>query len=192
MNCRYEITINGVRAELESILDLSKYYYINGGTLSTQRIFSSVQDVINTLNVIAGRTDDIKKDDKKTVITKFISEENKIFRKLGYNQDRLSPEYIEESRVLNSVLKNLPFKISQGVTSLQDLINKIEKNPEYKEIFENSLNDIKSIIESEELGKSFGVSLHKALALIIRGANLDDQVSKILKEHEDILDNKEA
>lgn len=186
MDCRYELITNGETIGLDSILDLSKYYYINGGTLTSQRIFSTVSEVINTINTITARINEIK-ESKKSKVTEFVSQKSDLFRKLGWNQDRLSPEYIEAERVFNFVLKGLPVRLAFQVNSLKELEGKLSE--EQKQIFDQRLKEIKDIIESEKLGKELGISLHKAVDSVIRGENLDDEVNKIIKQHEEILDN---
>jgi hypothetical protein len=191
MDCTYEILIDGEKINVGSLLDLSKYYYAKGGTLSSQRIFSSAVETNSVLLKIAKRTNEIKNDKSRVVVTNLITQKSDLFAKFGMNGDRLSPEYIEESRKLNYVLEFMPASFKSRVKSLAELEELVSKTPELKEVFDKNLKDLEETMEVEKLAAPLGSSMHRGLASLIRGEDLDEVTNIIINTHKDLLDNIE-
>jgi len=199
MNCDYTLKTGKKTIKVNSLIELSKYYYKNGPSLSPQKIFSSddtVTNVITTLNSIAKRSDEIKSDKNKVPTLSFITRLNAdLLASIGLSQDRLAPEYIEEQRILHYILDEMPVNLKSKATTLDSLKALIKNNSALEEVFGRRYAEIKEDLDVEQMTAKLGISLHRVLAKAIRGEDLNDltdaAVAQFELENPGILDNVE-
>lgn len=193
MACFYD---NG---ELQlNALEILHEYYKDRHQVRNSEIFSSEQLQQSTKDKILKGTINDYKNNTNTTVTEFITKENpNIATLIGMNgKNRLSPEYILEERLVNSIHEKLRSDKAIEIPKLSQIVPEVEKTYEsikdkINEVYQDNvdqikwiINDILEDIELEEYTKSLGITLHELVNNKIRNRSgaYNDALNKYLND----------
>lgn len=202
--CNYEI--DGISASLDFI-SLIKHYYEKTSVLKNSNLYSSdqiVDSVVNELKKQLDQKDDIinnvitdvrgnkvqlNRGDIVSVLDFIVANNLQIFEQIGITQSQLSPEYIEENRILNFIKNSLK---EEGIATKEEdkLIDLLNLHPDKVGLLHK---EIKSIIEIEKRTNEIGRVLHRTLnKLVLDEGDISRQniseLRKVLEESKDFLE----